>query len=230
MSSKTSARAFLVILAVLGAGCASKPQEVKLRMGLEVISEPSKAEVRYHGKPIGEAPTSIDVTTYDDLQSIVASVPNLNVVEKRLRILSPDKAQLIFRFGKQEQQSALAKTLGVQNVLIFDYSEKVAFDVDKFDLKPDALPILNTQADILNVYFPHAQVYVCGYTDSTGSDEHNLKLSLKRAQAVADYLVARQVEKGRLQIRGFGKDYPVESNASATGRALNRRTEVILPQ
>lgn len=225
-------RSALPILLLLAAtlACASKPQPVQLRMSLEVISQPPKAEVRYRGKKMGEAPISFDVATYDDLQAIVASSGDLAIAEKRLRILSPEKAQLIFKFGKEEQQSPLAKSLGVQNVLIFDYSEKVAFDVDKYDLKPDALPILNTQAEILRVYFPRAQVYVVGYTDSTGSDEHNLRLSLKRAQAVADYLAARGMDKGRLQVRGFGKDYPVESNATTLGRALNRRTEVILPQ
>jgi outer membrane protein OmpA-like peptidoglycan-associated protein len=217
-----------LLLAAVGlSACASK--EVKLKMALDVISQPEKAEVRYRGKVVGPAPTSLDVHTYDDLQSIVASHGDLTIVEKRLRILSPEKAQLIFKFGKQEQ-SPIAKTFGVQNVLIFDYSEKVSFDIDKFDLKPEALPILSTQADILNTYFPKAQVYVCGYTDSTGTDEHNLKLSLKRAQAVADFLTARGVNKSRLQIRGFGKDYPVESNGTPTGRALNRRTEVVLPQ
>jgi len=214
-------------LPVLFAACG--PKEVQLQMAVQVVSQPEAAEVRFRGKPIGEAPTNIAIKTYEDLQSILAVKGDLDVIEKRLRILAPDKAQLIFKFGKGEQ-SPLAKVLGVQNVLIFDYSEKVAFDVDKFDLKPDALPILNTQADILNVYFPKAQVFVCGYTDATGSDEHNLKLSLKRAQAVADYLAARQVDKARLQIRGFGKDYAVESNATPAGRTLNRRTEVILPQ
>ncbi|HEY6929827.1 MAG TPA: OmpA family protein, partial [Thermoanaerobaculia bacterium] len=52
----------------------------------------------------------------------------------------------------------------------------------------------------------------------------------KRAQAVSDYLAARGVSKTRLQVRGFGKDDPVESNATPSGRALNRRTEVVLPQ
>ena len=198
-------------------------------MAIQVISEPEAAEVRFRGKTMGETPTNVSIKTYEDLQSILAIKGNLDVVEKRLRILAPDKAQLIFKLGKGEQ-SPLARVLGVQNVLIFDYSEKVAFDVDKFDLKPDALPILNTQADILNIYFPKAQVFVCGYTDATGSDEHNLRLSLKRAQAVADYLAARQVDKARLQIRGFGKDYAVESNSTPAGRTLNRRTEVILPQ
>lgn len=223
------AAAFTLAGAALAVSCASKEEVVQLQMGLEVVSQPEKAEVRYRGKSLGETPVQLDVKTYEDLQSIVAAKEDLAIVEKRLRILSPDRAQLIFKFGKEEQ-SPIAKVIGVENVLIFDYSEKVAFDVEKFDLKPEFLPILNTQADILTVYFPRAEVYVCGYTDATGSEEYNLRLSLKRAQAVADYLVARGVDKERLKIRGFGKQYPVESNASAAGRALNRRTEVVLPQ
>ena len=226
--SRRLALSVSLLLAIAGlAACATK--EVKLKMALDVTSLPERAEVRYHGQVVGPAPKSLDVDTYDDLQSVVASLADLNVVEKRLRILSPQKGQLMFRFGKQEQ-SPLAKTLGAQKVLIFDYSEKVSFDVEKWDLKPEALPILTTQADILNTYFPKSQIHVCGYTDSTGTDEQNLKLSLKRAQAVADFLAARGISKSRLQVRGFGKDYPVESNATPAGRALNRRTEVILPQ
>ena len=215
-------------LSLLITACASK--EVQLRFALQVISQPEKAQVRFRGKPIGDAPKDVDVRTYADLDAIVASLEGMNVVEKRLRILSPERAQLIFKFGNQTELSPLARNLGVEKVLIFDYSEKVAFDIDKFDLKPEFLPLLNTQSDILTVHFPRAQIYVCGYTDSTGTDEHNLGLSLKRAQGVADYLIARGVEKTRIQIRGFGKDYPVESNTTTAGRALNRRTEVVLPQ
>jgi outer membrane protein OmpA-like peptidoglycan-associated protein len=224
----TARSALFLGLVILGSSCA--PKEVRLRMAIEVLSNPPKAEVRFRGKSLGEAPASMDVTTYEDLESIVASLEDLDVVEKRLRILSPEKAQLLFRLSKGADQSPLARELGVQKILIFDYSEKVSFDVNRFDLKPEALPILNTQAEILIVYFPRARIFVCGYTDSTGTDEHNLKLSLKRAQAVADYLVARGMDKERLQIRGFGKDYPVESNATPAGRTLNRRTEVVLPQ
>ena len=212
---------------VLLSACATK--EVQLQMDVEVVSEPENAEVSYRGKTLGGAPTNIAISTYEDLQSILVNKGGLDLVEKRLRIISPEKAQLIFKFGKGEQ-SAVAKVLDVQNALVFDYTEKVAFDVDKFDLKPEALPILNKQVDILNVYFPKAKVFVCGYTDATGTDEHNLRLSLRRAQAVADYLVARQVSKTRIEIRGFGKDYAVESNSTPAGRSLNRRVEIVLPQ
>jgi outer membrane protein OmpA-like peptidoglycan-associated protein len=212
--------------------CASRPQrpEVRLHLTLEVISDPPEAQVHFHGKALGATPVHVEVATYDDLQALSATSADLSVIEKRLRLVSASTGELMFRFGREQQPSPIARALGLQNVLVFDYSEKVAFDVDRFDLKPEALPILNTQADILMTYFPHALVYVCGYTDSTGSEEHNLMLSLKRAQAVADYLVGRGIDKDRLRTRGFGRDYPVDTNATAAGRALNRRTEVILPQ
>lgn len=211
---------------LLAAGCA---KEIELKMAVEVVSEPERAAVRFRGKPVGETPKEVSVDSFKDLQSILAERPEGEAYEKRIRILAPDKAQVIFRFGK-DKASAVAQALGIQKILIFDYSEKVSFDSARFDLKPDALPILNKQADILNTYFPNASVYVCGYTDATGGDDFNLKLSLQRAQAVADYLAARQVEKSRMKVRGFGKDYPVDTNATAPGRSLNRRTEVILPQ
>jgi len=82
----------------------------------------------------------------------------------------------------------------------------------------------------LNAYFPNAKAFVCGYTDSTGGDALNLKLSLNRANAVTNYLVAGGVTRGRLEPHGFGKEFPVDDNATSTGRAANRRTEVVLPQ
>ena len=212
---------------VLSAGCA---KTVELRMAVEVTSAPEKAQVRYKGKDLGETPQKLEIKTFEDLESIAATRTDLDVVEKRIRILSPDQAQLIFRMGKGEQASPVAKKLGIERILIFDYSEKVSFDSGKFDLKPDALPILNKQADILNQYFPKAVIHVCGYTDSTGGDELNLKLSLKRAEVVTNFLVARGVSKDRVQVHGFGKEYAVDNNATPVGRALNRRTEIALPQ
>jgi outer membrane protein OmpA-like peptidoglycan-associated protein len=237
---KRLAAGFSLIFALGLASCASKPEPapepaptppppVDLKMAIQVISEPPKADVSYHGKVVGETPAAIDITTFGDLEAIVATKQDLDLVEKRIRILSPESAQLIFKLGKG-QQSAVAKSLKLEHILIFDYSEKVAFDSDRFDLKLDALPILNKQADILNNYFPNASIHVCGYTDATGSEDHNLKLSLKRADAVSSYLIARGVSKDRLKTHGFGKEYPVDTNTTPAGRMLNRRTEVILPQ
>lgn len=214
----------------LTAGLAACTKSVELKMAVTVVSEPEKADVSFKGKSVGQTPKDVDVKTFDDLQSILVAKPDLDVVERRIRILSPQKAQVIVKLAKGGGQSAVAKTLGLNRVLIFDYTEKVAFDSEKADLKPDALPVLNTQAEILKTYFPNATVHVCGYTDATGGEDFNLKLSLKRAQAVSDYLIAQGVGKDRLKTHGFGKDYPADTNATREGRALNRRTEVILPQ
>ncbi len=223
---RTTLRLSLLAAAALAAGCATKT--VQMKMALDVVSEPEKAEVTYKGKVIGETPQALDVATFDDVASITASKPDLDVVEKRIRILAPDKAVVVFRLGKGGV-SPVAKKLNLTRVLIFEYAEKVCFDSAKADLKPDSIPVLARQAEILNRYFPKAQVYVCGYTDSTGSDAFNDKLSLQRAETVRNFLVNQGVDSVRLKTEGFGKQFEVAPNSTAEGRALNRRTEVILP-
>jgi outer membrane protein OmpA-like peptidoglycan-associated protein len=218
-----------IVLALGSSLSISCSKKIELKMAVEVLSQPEKAEVRYHGKAVGETPKFLEISTYDDLDAIVALKPDLDVVEKRIRILSSDKAQLFFRFGKGEL-SPVARKLGLTRVLVFEYSEKVSFDSNRAELKPEGLSILNRQAEILNQHFPNATVYVCGYTDSTGSDEFNDKLSLQRAEAVHKYLAAQNVNPGRMKTQGFGKLFEVASNATPEGRAQNRRTELILPQ
>ena len=215
-----------IAFAALLAGCT---HGVEMKMAIDVLSEPEKATVSYKGKVLGETPKSLNVNTFEDVSSITVANADLEVVEKRIRIVSPDQAQVIFRMGKGNI-SPVAKKLGLTRVLVFEYAEKVCFDSAKSDLKPDALPVLAKQAEILNQYFPKAAVYVCGYTDSTGSDALNDKLSLQRAEAVRNFLVNQKVDAARIKTQGFGKQFEVASNGTAEGRALNRRTEVILPE
>lgn len=224
---RTASRLSLLAAATLLSGCAAKTIEMK--MAVDVVSDPERASVTYKGKNIGETPKSFEVTTFDDVASITATKADLEVVEKRIRILSPDKAVVVFHLGKGGI-SPVAKKLNLTRVLVFEYAEKVCFDSAKADLKPDAIPVLARQAEILNRYFPKAQVYVCGYTDSTGSDAFNEKLSLQRAETVRNFLVNQSVDPARLKTQGFGKQFEVAPNTTAEGRALNRRTEVILPE
>lgn len=219
-------RVLALALAAALAGCTAKTIEMK--MAVDVVSDPERAQITYKGKNIGETPRSFEVTTFDDVASITATKADLDVVEKRIRILSPDKAVVVFHLGKGGV-SPVAKKLNLTRVLVFEYAEKVCFDSAKADLKPDAIPVLARQAEILNRYFPKAQVYVCGYTDSTGSDAFNDRLSLQRAETVRNFLVNQNVDPARIKTQGFGKQFEVAPNSTAEGRALNRRTEVILP-
>jgi outer membrane protein OmpA-like peptidoglycan-associated protein len=76
--------------------------------------------------------------------------------------------------------------------------------------------------------FNENNIEIVGFTDSTGSRQHNMDLSLQRAQAVSTYLTSQGVDPLRVSVRGAGPDQPIASNADANGRAQNRRVEVNL--
>jgi outer membrane protein OmpA-like peptidoglycan-associated protein len=74
------------------------------------------------------------------------------------------------------------------------------------------------------------KVRVVGHTDSTGSDAVNNSLSVRRAEAVRDYIATKGVSPARVTTEGHGSHQPVADNASASGRAQNRRVEVFLSE
>lgn len=101
----------------------------------------------------------------------------------------------------------------------------VHFDFDKSNIRSDARPILDAAIATLKDD-PNVRVAVEGYTDSTGSEEYNLGLSQRRAQAVVDYLVDGGIARSRLESKGMGESDPVASNDTEDGRAQNRRVEL----
>ncbi len=104
--------------------------------------------------------------------------------------------------------------------------EKVLFDFNEFILKPEAKEALSIIGDIIREN-PAKKVVVTGYTDNVGSDAYNLRLSLQRAQSVADYLIyCEKVDPKLFEIVGRGKKDPIASNATKEGRAKNRRVEI----
>jgi outer membrane protein OmpA-like peptidoglycan-associated protein len=74
--------------------------------------------------------------------------------------------------------------------------------------------------------YPDTNLEILGYTDSSGSNDHNLKLSQARAKAVADYLASAQVDHKRLASQGYGEAQAAASNASKEGREKNRRVKI----
>jgi outer membrane protein OmpA-like peptidoglycan-associated protein len=94
-------------------------------------------------------------------------------------------------------------------------------------VKPQFYPALNTIAGTLREY-NQTIVEVSGHTDSIGSDSANQLLSERRANAVASYLIGQGVIRERFEIVGMGERYPIASNDTESGRALNRRVEIRL--
>ena len=92
-------------------------------------------------------------------------------------------------------------------------------------LNSNMRPILDRLAQTLNQN-PVTYVSVIGHTDNTGTDAINNPLSLNRANAARDYLVAHGVAPSRITTTGMGSAQPVASNATAAGRAENRRVEI----
>lgn len=102
---------------------------------------------------------------------------------------------------------------------------KVYFDVDKATLRPESRDGLAAAAKLLKEN-PGVSVEIAGHTDNTGSDEYNLALSKRRAQAVVDYLVTKHgIDRSRLTVKGYGESKPVATNDTEDGKQLNRRVE-----
>ena len=101
----------------------------------------------------------------------------------------------------------------------------VNFETNSDRLLPGAEQILADAAATL-VMNQDLVVEVAGHTDSAGSAEYNEGLSERRANTVRDYLVSRGVNPGNLTAKGHGEAEPVADNATAEGRARNRRVEL----
>ena len=103
----------------------------------------------------------------------------------------------------------------------------VLFDVGKATLKPGAQSMVNELTAFLNEY-DQRTVLIEGFTDSSGSEDFNLTLSQRRAEAVRTALLYMGISAQRIQVRGYGEAYPVASNATLAGRQQNRRVEIII--
>jgi outer membrane protein OmpA-like peptidoglycan-associated protein len=103
----------------------------------------------------------------------------------------------------------------------------VFYEVDSWELRKESVEELNNLSDLL-IANSKIIVEIGGYTDSTGTDQHNLTLSEKRALSVVNYLIKTGINSSRLKYRGYGNTSPVGDNVTTEGRRLNRRTEVMV--
>ena len=120
-----------------------------------------------------------------------------------------------------------AKVERVGEGIVVDFTEKILFGYDKSDLSSTATGNLDKLVTILKDY-PDTNIEVQGHTDSNGSDDYNMKLSERRAQAVSAYLRTRGVPSSRLTTKGYGETAPVADNSTDDGRAQNRRVTFLI--
>jgi len=128
--------------------------------------------------------------------------------------------------NKMVDAAAMAKGLGeTGHIALYG----IYFDTDKAVIKPESRPTLDQIAKLLAGQ-PQLNVFIVGHTDNQGNFDYNLDLSRRRAEAIAAELVkSYRIVQGRLRTAGVGFLAPVGSNASESGRALNRRVELVTP-
>ncbi len=131
------------------------------------------------------------------------------------------------------QQLAVTEAASVQrnaDVLAVTFKSDVLFDVNSASLKQGAYVEIDRVAKVLQQY-PQTTIVIAGHTDSTGSEDHNQKLSERRAMSVSNALANQGVAPSRMRTIGFGESQPVADNNTEAGRQLNRRVVVtITPQ
>lgn len=126
----------------------------------------------------------------------------------------------------KDQLNAVLQTRETARGLIVNMSD-VLFDFGKYSLKPDAKIKLAKVSGILMAY-PDLKVQVEGYTDNVGSDEFNQNLSEQRADTVRSFLVSQGVPQQNIAAQGYGKSDPIADNSTASGRAQNRRVQMVV--
>ncbi|HET6591342.1 MAG TPA: OmpA family protein [Xanthomonadales bacterium] len=114
-----------------------------------------------------------------------------------------------------------------EETLRVNFASDILFAVDSAVLSAQSQASLDEFAGVMREY-PKTAILIQGYTDSTGSEEHNMKLSERRARAVFNHLALREVEESRMAAIGYGEGYPVADNASPEGRAKNRRVSILI--
>jgi outer membrane protein OmpA-like peptidoglycan-associated protein len=134
------------------------------------------------------------------------------------------RTQLLSHAGPLDGQAANRSSLfeGRARLVL----EGVQFDTGTARLKLSSRATLDRVASSLNDW-PDARVEIGGHTDSTNTDAYNRKLSRARSAAVCEYLVDKGIASSRLQEKGYGESRPIADNATAAGRAINRRVELV---
>ena len=114
-----------------------------------------------------------------------------------------------------------AAVAGSEQDFIVNVGDRVYFDLDSYDVSPEAYPRLDAQAQWLQRY-PQITVRIEGNADERGTREYNLALADRRAESVRNYLIQRGISAARIDTISFGKERPIAEGSSEEAWARNR--------
>ena len=163
----------------------------------------------------------------------------LRVLDERLGGATAERAALIQRLEAQarikEQFERVEQMFTTDEARVFRQGNTVilrlvglTFDSGASNIKPQNFDLLNKVEKAVDV-FPRSELVIEGHTDSFGGDDLNQKLSQDRAESVQQYMInAMRIPSYRLIATGFGETRPVASNETESGRAKNRRIDIVI--
>lgn len=185
--------------------------------------------------------TAIGAAAGAGLAAVIAYIDNKDKSSKKRnqRILAAATGGAAIGGGigyyMDSQEAKLRKQLRGSGVSIQRDGDKInlimpgniTFATNSANINTNFISVLNSVVLVLEEY-NKTLVVVSGHTDSSGSEQHNQKLSEERASSVASYLREHKIINDRLEIIGFGEAQPVADNNTPEGRELNRRVEITL--
>jgi peptidoglycan-associated lipoprotein len=110
---------------------------------------------------------------------------------------------------------------GSERDFVINAGDRVYFDLDQYNVRPDAAPVLEAQAAWLNRYRA-VRIRIEGNCDERGTREYNFALGARRAQSVRDFLVSRGVDPSRIEVISYGKERPIDPGSGEDAWAHNR--------
>jgi peptidoglycan-associated lipoprotein len=116
---------------------------------------------------------------------------------------------------------------GSEQDFVVNVGDRVYFDFDQYQIRPDAAPILEAQAAWLQRY-PAVQVRIEGNCDERGTREYNLALGARRANAVREFLVAHGIDGGRISTISYGKEKPIDLGSGEEAEQHNRNAHTAI--
>ena len=163
----------------------------------------------------------------------------IRALDQRLGGATAERAALVQRLEAEarvkEQFEQVEKMFGREEARVFREGNTIilrlvglSFDSGQSDIRQDSVRLLNKVEKAIDI-FPRSELVIEGHTDSYGGDESNQYLSQERAESIQQYMVnAMRIPSYRLIATGYGETQPVANNETASGRAKNRRIDIVI--
>lgn len=170
-------------------------------------------------------------TIKQQAEELARNIYGVRTVDNQLTIAAPEpvvepeqEPEPVKEVIQQPKLEELAEYTCQQDFDSLLSSNEIHFATNSADIDASSNSLLSELIEVAN-QCPEAKIEIGGHTDSSGSNDYNLRLSQERASSVMSYLISNGIESNRLKAVGYGENNPIADNESTEGMAKNRRIE-----